>query len=285
MFDVHKTIVVFMDTSPTGLRRARHALALAKRWDAHIVWTHLIYGGVALPPSMSYARGSTALQDVVQFRKRQDSEAMERSSELQQWLQDEGTSHRVSAEFQAIGREQADAQLISFALEADLLISGQPEPDGLSEFLTLEKVLLNSGVPLLIIPNAWDGKAIGNRVLIGWNSSRQVRRAVRDAMPLLSMAQYILMITVESQTLTGNQLSQGRGFLAYLHRRQIRPETEQVTADGRSVSAVLANRARQLNIDLLVVGAYSHARFKEAVFGGTTRELLARAPIPTLVAR
>jgi nucleotide-binding universal stress UspA family protein len=38
-------------------------------------------------------------------------------------------------------------------------------------------------------------------------------------------------------------------------------------------------------VDLIVIGAYSHARSVEMVFGGVTRTLLKQAPIPVLMSR
>ncbi len=50
-----KTITVFLDSSPSGQQRAAHAAALAQRWDAHLVGAYVVYAGVILHPSMSYA--------------------------------------------------------------------------------------------------------------------------------------------------------------------------------------------------------------------------------------
>jgi hypothetical protein len=37
-----------------------------------------------------------------------------------------------------------------------------------------ERMLRASGVPLLILPKAWEGETIGDKILIGW--TRAVRR-------------------------------------------------------------------------------------------------------------
>jgi nucleotide-binding universal stress UspA family protein len=38
-------------------------------------------------------------------------------------------------------------------------------------------------------------------------------------------------------------------------------------------------------MDLIVIGACSHARSAEMLFGGVTRTLLKRAPVPLLMSR
>ena len=49
-----QTITVFLDASPSGERRARHAVALAQRWGAHVVGVHVVFAGVTLPLSMDF---------------------------------------------------------------------------------------------------------------------------------------------------------------------------------------------------------------------------------------
>ncbi len=60
---------------------------------------------------------------------------------------------------------------------------------------------------------------------------------------------------------------------------------DQVASRGHSISTVLLGYAEQSASDLLVVGAYSHPRFKEVLLGGTTRTLLEKTSMPTLMSR
>ena len=50
------------------------------------------------------------------------------------------------------------------------------------------------------------------------------------------------------------------------------------------VSDVLARHIWDQNADLLVMGAYGHSRFREAILGGATRNMLEKAEIPVLMA-
>jgi hypothetical protein len=59
-----KTITVFLDGSPSGKKRATHAASLAQRWGAHLVGVNVVFAGVALPASMSYARGDEAFRQI-----------------------------------------------------------------------------------------------------------------------------------------------------------------------------------------------------------------------------
>jgi nucleotide-binding universal stress UspA family protein len=58
---------------------------------------------------------------------------------------------------------------------------------------------------------------------------------------------------------------------------------DRVMSRGFAIPAVILGYAEHSASDLLVVGAYSRARLKEVLLGGTTRTLLARPPMPTLI--
>jgi nucleotide-binding universal stress UspA family protein len=50
------------------------------------------------------------------------------------------------------------------------------------------------------------------------------------------------------------------------------------------VSEVIARFAREHGADAVVMGAYGHSRFREAILGGATRDLLESAPLPLVMA-
>jgi nucleotide-binding universal stress UspA family protein len=52
-----------------------------------------------------------------------------------------------------------------------------------------------------------------------------------------------------------------------------------------AIAQVILGYAIESRSDLPVFGAYSHARLKQRLFGGTTRTLLAQMPVPVLVSR
>jgi hypothetical protein len=70
-----KTITVFLDASPSGRNRAAHAAALAQRSEAHLVGVHVVFTGVTLHPSMSYARGHKAIDQVITHQRQLDAAA------------------------------------------------------------------------------------------------------------------------------------------------------------------------------------------------------------------
>jgi nucleotide-binding universal stress UspA family protein len=167
----------------------------------------------------------------------------------------------------------------------DVEVDNFAEPHGLPEFLSVEKLLLTSGAPLLIVPNAWEGETIGNKILIGWNATREARRAVADAMAFLVSAKSVTALVIDPDDEHQNAEDRGSDFAICMDRHGAHVDLEHVTSRGYSISAVLLGYAEQSASDLLVVGAYSHARFKERLLGGTTRTLLTHTPMPTLMSR
>ena len=71
---------------------------------------------------------------------------------------------------------------------------------------------------------------------------------------------------------------------AFLRRHGVEVSVEPFGVGSEPVGQTLLNMARDLSADLLVMGAYSHARVAEYVFGGVTRYILANADLPVLMA-
>ena len=93
-------------------------------------------------------------------RLRADAEAV--AAHVSEHFQGLCTGWNVAGELRRIDSHQPAREAIFNALHSDLVIIGHPEPNGLPDDVMLETILLGSGVPLLVLPNAWLGEAIGN---------------------------------------------------------------------------------------------------------------------------
>ncbi len=280
-----KTVTVFLDPSPSGRRRAAHAVSLAQRWGAHLIGVHVVFAGATLHPSTCYARGHSAIDQVIIDQRDLEAVAEAASVLLGKHFRALCADAHVSAEFRAIRRGHPAEDAILRALSSDLVIVGHPEPHGLPDDTSPERILLASGVPLLIVPNAWDGETIGQRILIGWNATRQARRAVSDAMVFLVAAISVTVLVVDPFGHHLHREVSGAGIARQLARHGAHVRVEQVASGGSPVAQVILSYAQRSASDLLVVGAYSHARLRELVLGGTTRTLLVRMPVPVLISR
>jgi nucleotide-binding universal stress UspA family protein len=280
-----KTIMVFLDASPPGKRRAAHAITLARRWGAHLVGVYVVFAGVVLPAYMCNARGSDAIAEVIAFEQQLNVDAAAATVLMSEHFLALCVASNVSGEFRPIDRGNAAEEAIHSSLHSDLVVVGHPEPYGLPDYMSPEKILLASGAPLLILPNAWEGETIGDKVLIAWNASPEARRAVSDAMAFLVAARSVRVLVIDPAESGRHGEEPGADIAMHLIRHGAHVEVEQMASRGSPIAQVILSYAVHTARDLLVVGAYSHARLRELLFGGTTRTLLAKMPVPVLVSR
>ena len=280
-----KTVTVFLDAGPSGNKRAAHAVALAQRWDAHLVGVHVVFTSEALHPWDSYAIGERAIQQVIAHEKEVRVDDEEVASQVGEQFVDLCSRSDVSCEFRGISWRQPAEDAILNALHSDLVIVGHPQPNGLPSDVSLETIFLASGAPLVVLPNAWHGKAIGDKVLIAWNASREARRAVSDALSFLVAAKAVTVLLVDPGKRHRHGEEPGADIALQLARHGARVDVDSVTSNGASIAQVILGYAIESSSDLLVFGAYSHARLGQRLLGGTTRTLLAQMPVPVLVSR
>jgi len=166
------------------------------------------------------------------------------------------------------------------------VVIGQRELQELKGYASPEKLLLSSGSPILVIPSGWKSGSIGNQILVGWNASREARRVVADALPFLLAAPSVTVLVVDSHERADRHGEEpGADIALYLARHGAHVEVEQVSSRGSPVADIILSYAADHGVDLIVIGAYSHARPVEMVFGGVTRTLLKEAPVPVLMPR
>jgi nucleotide-binding universal stress UspA family protein len=278
-----KNIGVFIDATPEGEKRADYAAALAHQCGAHLAGIHVVSANRPEHRTDYFARGEKAIRASLAWEEAADEAAtttVRRSSEAI------SAKREVSAEFRVIRRGGPDEELILSSLHSDLVVIGQHELHELAGYLSPERLLLASGAPILLVPSGWKSKPIGNNILVGWNASREARRAVADALPFLIAAASVTLLVVDSNKRVDRHGEEpGADIALYLARHGARVEVEQVSSHGTPVADIILSYAADRGVDLIVIGAYSHARTVEVVFGGVTRRLLKHASIPVLMSR
>jgi len=147
-----------------------------------------------------------------------------------------------------------------------------------------EGLLFGSGRPVLLVPPDWNGKTIAKRVVVAWNGKREAARALADAAPLIETADEIYLVTVDAKPgADGVGPAPGADIAAHLARRGLKVELRNLDGLGRNEADTLITGARAVNADLIVMGGYGRARLSEWVFGGMTREMTTKAPLPVLM--
>ena len=177
------------------------------------------------------------------------------------------------------GSTITDAALGSLARAYDLTVLSRPGNRG-ALMSTLESALFDSGRPVLMAPPS-SPKSLGQTVLIHWNASTEMSRAISMAMPILCKAQRVMLLTVEGNVVPGPAAKDG---LRHLADHGIAATEKTLGARGQRPGEVILAEARAQGADLLIKGAYTQSRFRQMIFGGATQHILAAAELPVFLA-
>jgi nucleotide-binding universal stress UspA family protein len=277
----YKDLLVGLDSGASARERIEIAAALAERFAAHLVGLYPLPMPEA-PRHFGYYDPALLNPFFEELRAR----ARDATDKTREVFEHIASLHGVSAEWREIP-EGADADPAVHARYADLAILGQLDPDsGEPDMIRPrpEQVTLASGRPILVVPYAGNFPNLGRRVVIGWNASREAARAVNDAMPLLTAAEIVSILTIDPREgpRAHGELP-GADISLHLARHGVKAEIERTVSADLPVGEALLSRAADLGADLLVMGAYGHSRARELLLGGATRSLLRSMTLPVLM--
>ncbi|AJY47383.1 universal stress protein [Martelella endophytica] len=278
----YKTILSVMESPDQAGGFLDYAVQLVRMFDAHLVGLHAetvsatpIVAPMEIPDPVSIQ----ALQDV----------AEKRSAELAEIFRNRCDREGISYEWRKIATSVgfAGSAVVDSARTADLIIAPQASPDAPGDARAdFESFLFESGRPVLLVPHVARAAKSFDKVLIAWNGSREAARATFDAMPFLKRANEVEIFSVNPRD-TGDQTSDmsSAEIAATLSRHGINVTAVNAHADKAKAATLIENRMSDSSIDLLVMGAYTHSRLWELLFGGVTRTLLESMTAVTLMSR
>lgn len=169
--------------------------------------------------------------------------------------------------------------LVDYARLRDLTIVSVPE--GYDQWYA-EAVIFGSGRPTLILPESPRSRPFElGTVVVAWDFSRAAARAVADALPLLEKAKKVRIVTVANEKEFDTKHS-AEELAKNLARHGIDVVLDKVDAKDKAIGDVLEAYVAAQRADVLVMGAYGHARWREFILGGATRNLLSKPPLPIL---
>lgn len=280
----YKTILAYI-RSESELTRILSALALvtSKQPDVHIV------GLYSIPAAAVYA-DINGFIDPGMFELH-DSHHEENSAKIKNLFETAMKNGTNSYEFQIIKSEtgngaQGAAQV---ACGADLIITGQTDfddPDIAND--TVDTLVFESGRPVLMVPlKAVHPAQALDRIAIAYNGKREGARAAFDALPLLKKANIVEIVWVDPPLDDQGQgmIPQAEELAKALNRHGLAINIQALNSDGRSAIETMHEYLRATNTDMLVMGAFSHSRLRELVFGGMTKSILSNMPTLTLLSR
>jgi len=273
-----KNLLVHLDDRPACAGRLAAAIDMARAYEAHLTGLY-----VAIEPVLP---GGVGGEVPLQFLAVLEEETKERAKAVLAQFAETVEKNGLTADGRsARGTAMAASDIVSLhARYADLIILGQPEaePSRDVDGHLAENVILSAGRPALVVPYIGAGKSLGRRVLVAWDAGREAARAVNDALPFLQRADKVDVLVMNPHK--GNHGPEpGADIALHLARHGVKAEAQHMNADDLSIANALLSRLVDLDIDLLVMGAYGHSRLREWVLGGVTREIFQQMTVPVLM--
>ncbi len=272
-----KHILLHVDDSQACPIRIDAAVELARSQGAHLTGLYVspqvtipIYAEAQIGPEILQAQRDAAqtrteIAETV-FREKTDGSGLN-----VEWRNQEGELSRT---------------LNLHARYTDLVITGQVDKQDPTcpDTRLPEKVVLESGRPILVIPYIGASRPIGRRILVAWNGTREAVRALNDALPLMAQAETVEVVAVNP--VSGEE---GHGEIPcadiclHLARHGVSAEAHALRAEDVKVGDALLSWAADRSTDLIVMGAYGHSRFREMVLSGVSRHIFRHMTVPVLM--
>jgi nucleotide-binding universal stress UspA family protein len=276
----YKTILVCLNDIPGLPSLISAAKALARTFEAHVTGLYIV------PAVQIYPSGALDLMPQVYDGNRiyfQNNVAKVRDA-FESAMRREGFSfafHEVDSRSYLISDDVIDQ-----GRSADLIVIKAVDREAGSgvELDFAERVVIDAGRPVLILPHQGETAVRFGEAIIGWNGSREAARAAFDAVPLLKFGTGVRVVAVDPQKnpeLRGSVA--GADLAESLARHGVKATAEPYLTDGLEPGLALLRHANDLGASLIVMGGYGHSRFREFILGGSTASMLAKLDRPVLM--
>ena len=275
----YRSLLVLLDSSPLCATRVDSAIRIATSFEAHLVAlapTGIVDMPVATESAASLAEYVTLARNTLRAEAAQSVEAFRQSCR--------------AAGFQSfethVDDEGKARSLVSHAHCSDLTVLSQADPSspGYAAMReTVEQVILYSARPTLVLPYAGRFDQLGSIAMVAWDNSREAARAVSDALPFLRHAEAVHVVSWQEQRDDEDGMRPSLDALQrWLMWQGVTAEIH-VERSSIAIAQAMLSRAADLRADLIVMGAYGHARWSERLLGGATRGLLESMTVPVLM--
>lgn len=269
-----KALLVYAEDNTASDLRIAVACDLADRFDACVIG---ISASEPAPPLYDPMTGlgdvltalhDAAEEDVRRARSRFEAVVTGRGNRFE-WRGGVGTPAAW------VAREARCADLVIIGPQTRLTPYRSPDP---------ADVLMAIGRPMLIVPEAYEGSCLDGVALVAWKETREAQRAVAAALPFLREAIAVDVVEISGSRDAEDAALRVEDVAHFLARHDVKAEARAVVDNERMTSDRIRSEAAALQANLIVIGAYGHARVREWALGGVTRELFAHCDVCLLVA-
>jgi nucleotide-binding universal stress UspA family protein len=275
----YKTIVTFVRDFEIERSALDAAAALAEARGGHL--TVVCLGIDRTQPGAYYAGANAIALQQTLAEAQADASATE--ARVRDLLKGRTRCNvlAVTAQIGAVGPLVAD-----FSQYADLTVALKPygERRNVEDVAIVEGALFGYRTPILVLPRTVDTAIAPKSVIVAWNESLEALTSVRAALPFLAKAGKVNIAIIDPPQHSSDRSDPGGNIAEMLARHGIRSDISVLAKTMPRVSDVLVRHAQDTGADLIVMGGYGHSRFREAILGGATRNMLELSPIPVLMA-
>lgn len=276
-----KTVSVIVTDKAVDAPALDVARVLAEREGGHL---HIYCVGVDPARYEPLPAGSAAV-----MLETGAAEARERADALAQWAREQTRTDGATVAVESVvvphlGLDTGIGRLVRYS---DLVVCAKPYGNGAGplQVSALEAALFGTRAPVLVV-----GKGMKTpqrapaRVMVAWDESDESLDAVRRALPLLKTADMVDVVMIDPPAHSPERSDPGGGVTLMLARHGVKAEVSILTRQLPRISECLSRFAREHGDELIVMGGYGHSRFREAILGGPTRDMLEEAEVPVLMA-
>ena len=262
-----KTVMVIIHDDAGQEARLQCALDVTRALEGHMICMDVVQLPVVAD---DLGVGTASAMLVMDERDREDSNI----DRLEPRLASEGVSYEW-ARVQC----NADSAIADAARLVDLIVVGRQGIGDMSETGDLaSRLAALTSAPILLVPSDQKSLDVSGKALVAWDGSTSNDAAVRAAVPLLKLADEVDILTIGD---TANDADPAE-VADYLARHGCRATARRIPKAG-DISDQLLDALRTSGAKWAVTGSYGHSRLREALFGGASKTLLAKAPIPILL--
>jgi nucleotide-binding universal stress UspA family protein len=281
----YATLMVHLDLNQKNDARLTVVGDLAERFNARVIG--VAAQGEIFPPNPAYY-GPVGTPGFIE----DDPTAMEYNlAAIKQRLQEAEERFRTALKGRARQLEWRSSledpvpYIASQCRAADLLVIGKTARDERQEPIAQinpSDLIGRAGRPLLIVPQHVQTLQ-AERILVGWKDTREARRAVSDALPLLKTSQHVIVCEIDEDEDPAAAQRRVDDVVAWLANHGVSGAGKvEALSDGPAIQ--LEALAKKEAADLIVAGGFGHGKLRAWILGGVTRDLLGQSSLCQLLA-
>lgn len=274
-----RDLLVPLTGTPGDEKAVAAAVRMASALDAHLTVVQTV--NMPLPVMEPWG----LLPAVTEMHSDLSEEARAAMERFRPMVEREGISHELRLA-ESMFTEPSDT-VASQARYADVSVLVAPVGDVRRDTAIIRRffaaLLFQSGRPVMVVPPEHPFEWPLERAMVAWKPTRECTHALHEAIPLLSNAAAIDVVTIEPGIGDfGHGDWPGADIGTHLARHRLTVNVLTLPRSDQTVATALLGHAAESGAQLLIAGGYGHSRLREWMLGGATGQLLDAMHLPVL---